>query len=290
MLKLILAEMRPQQWIKNFFVFAALIFAKKLFYPEKVAAAIAGFIIFCLISSSVYVINDIYDADEDNVHPVKKNRPVASGKLKLSTAVMTAIVLILISLLWSFLESPWFSLIILAYFLLNLAYSMLLKHKVVIDIIIVALCFVLRVIGGAVIIDVSTSNWLILCTLFISLFIGFSKRRNEIIILEDDANRHRKVLEEYSPAFLDQMISVVSALTIMSYALYTVSPETVTKFGTGNLIYTVPFVIYGIFRYFYLVYKKELGGSPTRIMYTDRPLIAAVFIWMITCSIIIYIK
>jgi 4-hydroxybenzoate polyprenyltransferase len=203
---------------------------------------------------------------------------------------MTAIVLILISLLWSFLESPWFSLIILAYFLLNLAYSMLLKHKVVIDIIIVALCFVLRVIGGAVIIDVSTSNWLILCTLFISLFIGFSKRRNEIIILEDDANRHRKVLEEYSPAFLDQMISVVSALTIMSYALYTVSPETVTKFGTGNLIYTVPFVIYGIFRYFYLVYKKELGGSPTRIMYTDRPLIAAVFIWMITCSIIIYIK
>ena len=289
MVKLLLTAMRPHQWIKNLFVFAALIFAKKMVFPGKAIIVTIGFLMFCFISSSVYIINDIMDVEEDKRHPVKRNRPIASGKLSKSTAIYAAVVLVLVSLPVAFYLDFNFGIIIALYFLLNLAYSLFLKYKVVIDVIVIALGFVLRVLGGAAVIGVNTSTWLILCTLFASLFFGFCKRRHELAIMEGAGNDYRKVLEEYSPAFLDQMISVVSALTIMSYALYTVSSETVIKFGTSNLIYTVPFVIYGIFRYFYLVYKKELGGNPTRIILKDKSILAVVFLWLITCCYIIYL-
>ncbi len=289
MVKLLFTAMRPHQWIKNLFVFAALIFAKKMIYPGKVIIVTIGFIMFCFVSSSIYMINDILDFNEDKKHPVKRNRPIASGKLSKSAAIVAAVFLALVSFSGAFYLNYYFGIILSLYFLMNIAYSLSLKHKVVIDVIVIALGFVLRVLGGAAVIEVSTSTWLILCTLFASLFFGFCKRRHELVFMESSATGHRKVLEEYSPAFLDQMISVVSALTIMSYALYTVSSETIAKFGTGNLIYTVPFVIYGIFRYFYLVYKKELGGNPTRIILKDKSIITVVFFWMVTCCYIIYL-
>ena len=281
--------MRPEQWIKNFFVFTALLFSKNLHNPLKGIEAIIGFTIFCMITGCAYMINDLVDLEKDKLHPVKSRRPLASGKLKKDTAVKIVVLVCLTSLFFAFYMNVLFGIIVLAYFLLNIGYSIYLKNIVIIDVVSIAAGFVLRVLGGAVIISVVASQWLILCTILLSLFLGFSKRRHELILLEDSATSHRKVLEHYSPYFLDQMIAVVTASTLICYALYTMSKDTVEKLGTSKLIYTIPFVLYGIFRYLYLVHQKEKGGSPTEIMFTDKPMIINICLWVISSVVFIYI-
>ena len=288
-LKYVLLSMRPDQWIKNFLVFAALLFSKNLLSLSKNIEAIIGFTIFCMITGCAYMINDLVDLEKDKLHSVKSRRPLASGKLKKDTAIKIVVLVCLASLFSAFYMNILFGIIILAYFLLNIGYSIYLKNIVIIDVVSIAAGFVLRVLGGAVIISVVASQWLILCTILLSLFLGFSKRRHELVLLEDSATSHRKVLEHYSPYLLDQMIAVVTASTLICYALYTMSRDTVEKLGTSKLIYTIPFVLYGIFRYLYLVHQKEEGGSPTEIMFTDKPMIINICLWVISSVVFIYI-
>lgn len=288
-LKYILMSMRPEQWIKNFFVFTALLFSKNLLNPPKDIQAIIGFSLFCMITGCTYLINDLIDLEKDKLHPVKSRRPLAAGKLRISTAVITILFTSFTGLFFAFYLNIFFGIIILAYFLLNVGYSMYLKNIVIIDVVSIAAGFVLRVLGGAVIISVAASQWLILCTILLSLFLGFSKRRHELVLLEGKASGHRSVLEHYSPYFLDQMIAVVTASTLICYALYAMSRETIEKLGTSKLIYTIPFVLYGIFRYLYLVHQKEEGGSPTEIMFTDKPMIINIGLWVISSVVFIYI-
>ena len=288
-LKYVLLSMRPEQWIKNFFVFTALLFSKNLLNPSKGIEAIIGFTIFCMITGCAYMINDLVDLEKDKLHPVKSRRPLASGKLKKDTAVKIIVLVCLASLFFAFYINVFFGVVVLAYFLLNVGYSIYLTNIVIIDVLSIAAGFVLRVLGGAAIISVVASQWLILCTILLSLFLGFSKRRHELILLEGSATSHRKVLEHYSPYFLDQMIAVVTASTLICYALYTMSKDTVEKLGTSKLIYTIPFVLYGIFRYLYLVHQKEEGASPTEIMFADKPMIIDICLWVISSVVFIYI-
>lgn len=289
-LKYVLLSMRPEQWIKNLFVFTALLFSKNLLNLSKDIEAITGFIIFCMITGGTYLINDLADLEKDKLHPVKSQRPIASGNLRKTTAIKMAILVCCLSLFLAFHMSFFFGIIGLAYFLLNIGYSLYLKSIVIIDVITIAAGFVLRVLGGAAVISVTASQWLVLCTILLALFLGFSKRRHELILLEDDAAGHRRVLEHYSTYFLDQMISVVTASTVICYALYAMSRDTVEKLGTSKLIYTIPFVLYGIFRYLYLVHQKEKGGSPTEVMLTDKPIIINVSLWVVTVIVFIHIK
>jgi len=281
--------MRPEQWIKNFFVFTALLFSKNLLNLSKDIDALVGFIIFCMITGYAYMINDLVDLEKDKLHPTKSQRPIASGRLNKTTAIKITTIICLVSLSFAFYIKSFFGIIVLTYFLLNIGYSIYLKNIVIIDVVTIASGFVLRVLGGAVIISVTSSQWLILCTILLSLFLGFSKRRHELILLEDNATGHRKVLEHYSPYFLDQMISVVTASTLICYALYTMSKDTIEKLGTSKLIYTIPFVLYGIFRYLYLVHQKEKGGSPTEVVFTDKPMIINISLWVIASVMFIYI-
>jgi len=283
-----IASMRLQQWIKNLFLFAALVFSGNLFVLHDVVLVVEGFFLFSLASSAVYLFNDISDLENDKLHPVKSLRPLPSGKLRVGPALAGSILLAATGLLGGYLIRPQFSLVLILYLLINLLYSLKLKEIVILDVMTISAGFVLRVVAGAVLINVPTSEWLIICTLLLSLFLGFSKRRNELTVLEEQADFHRSVLAQYSPYFLDQMIGIVTASTVMSYALYTISEETVRKFGTNRLFYTVPFVLYGIFRYLYLVHKKEAGGNPARLALTDVPLLINISLWILTATIIIY--
>jgi len=280
--------MRPLQWIKNLFLFAALVFSGHLFIAHDVLRIFLGFFCFSLAASGVYLVNDITDLERDRLHPVKSSRPLPSGALSISAAITASVILTLAALAGAFLLERNFGLILLTYVLINVVYSIRLKNVVILDVMTIAAGFVLRVVGGAAIIEVPTSEWLIICTVLLSLFLGFSKRRHELTMLETDADDHRSVLQHYSPYFLDQMIGIVTASTVMSYVLYTISEDTVHKFGTKNLIFTVPFVLYGIFRYLYLVHKKEEGGDPTRLAISDRPLLANMILWICAASVIIY--
>ncbi len=280
--------MRIQHWIKNLFLFAALIFSARLFEVQDVIITLKGFFLFSFAASGIYIFNDIADVERDKLHPVKSRRPLPSGKLSVSVAWVCAIFLIPGSIIAAFYQNLGFGITLLLYAVLNVAYSLKLKDIVILDVMTISTGFVLRVVGGALLISVGASEWLIICTILLSLFLGFSKRRHEITILESEANPHRAVLEHYSPYFLDQMIGIVTASTVMSYALYTISEETVKKFGTSHLIYTVPFVLYGIFRYLYLVHKKIEGGNPTKVAVTDRPLLINIILWIVSVSLIIY--
>jgi 4-hydroxybenzoate polyprenyltransferase len=280
--------MRPLQWIKNLFLFAALIFAIHLRNIDDVVKVFGGFILFSLCTSAVYLFNDITDLEKDKLHPLKSKRPLPAGKLSVGTAQAVSLLLASAGLLGGYFLNREFAVILLVYIIINVLYSLKLKDVVILDVMTIAAGFVLRVIGGAVLINVQSSEWLIICTLLLSLFLGFSKRRHELLILESQANTHRSVLQHYSPYFLDQMIGIVTASTVMSYTLYTISPETIQKFGSNHLIYTVPFVLYGIFRYLYLMHKKEEGGNPTKIALTDRPLLINIVVWIIIVTVIIY--
>lgn len=281
--------MRPKQWIKNSFVFAALVFSKELFEFDCFLITLWAFLLFCLLSGSVYVINDIFDIKKDRLHPSKSKRPIASGAISIREAAFWGVTLALFSLFMSFYISLPFGIVASIYFLINLLYSIYLKKVVIIDVMSIAFCFLLRAVAGAVVIEVGISTWLILCTILIALFLGFCKRRQELLIYKEASSTHREILSEYSKGFIDQMIGVVTASTVIAYSLYTMSPEVMEKLGTHYLNITIPFVLYGIFRYLYLIYKKEGVDSPTRIILDDKPLLLNILLWGIAVIIILYI-
>jgi 4-hydroxybenzoate polyprenyltransferase len=284
----LLRSLRPSQWTKNLIVFAALIFGQRLLDPDAVLTSFAAFAIFCALSGVVYLINDVADRHADRQHPTKRHRPIASGAVPVSLAIGTAAGLAFASLTAAFLLRMEFGLIAAAYVLLLAMYSGPLKHMVIIDVLTIAIGFVLRAAGGAVAIGVEIGHWLLIVTVLLALFLALSKRRHELVLLADGATSHRRILQEYSPYLLDQMISVVTASTLVAYAFYTVSPEVIQKFGTDKLGLTLPFPLYGIFRYLYLVHQKEGGGSPSDLLLNDRPLLACVALWGLAVVLIIY--
>ena len=283
----VLVSLRPRQWVKNLFVFGGLIFAQRLFTPS-VWPALGAFAIFCGLSGAMYLLNDVADREKDRLHPDKRLRPVAAGRLRPGAAVATAAVLIPLGLGLGAWLSPRFALAGLAYVVLLGAYSAWLKHIVIVDVLVVAIGFVLRAVAGALAIDVAISGWLLICTILLALFLALGKRRHEVLALEGNAARHRPILAEYSAGLLDQMIAVVTASTVTAYALYTMSPETVAKFHTQLLPATLPFVLYGIFRYLYLLYHRRLGGNPSEIVLRDRALLINTCLWLLMIVVIIY--
>ena len=287
MIKGIVLSMRPAHWVKNLIVFAALIFAEAYMLPGKIYLAVLAFFAFGFGTSGVYLINDIFDRENDRNHPVKSKRPIASGTLPVSAAAAAAVVLLAVSIIIGIYINMPTVLALIVYIALNLAYSTILKQLVIIDVMSIAAGFVLRAVAGGFAIEVPISAWLLVCTTLLALFLGFGKRRHELTLLTDNAAGHRKSLEHYSTPFLDQMISVVTASTVVAYAFYTLSPEVVNKFGTQWLSLTIPFVLYGIFRYLYLIFHKEMGGSPTRLLLTDPPLLLCVLLWLMSVLVVI---
>lgn len=293
-LKQILLSMRPRQWVKNFMVFPALIFSVQVFELHSLFLSLWAFLVFCLLSGSVYLFNDLADVESDRRHPVKCKRPIPSGALPIEVARRASRVLLIAALLGAAAIIPVsglrFLLVCLAYLVLQVFYSTKLKHVVILDVMCIALGFDLRVLAGGVALNVPVSFWLITCTSLLALFLGFGKRRHELTLLADEATSHRRILQEYSVNFLDQMISVVTASTVLAYSLYTLSEETVAAFG-GRAEYlplTIPFVLYGIFRYLYLVHQKDSGGSPTRTLLTDPPILVNIGLWLAAVVIILY--
>jgi 4-hydroxybenzoate polyprenyltransferase len=280
---------RVPQWIKNFFVFVPLLFSQHLFDVDYFSTTLFAFVVFCLASSLIYVINDIIDTEADKAHPTKKNRPLPSGLISKRSALIVAIVLtaVIVILLPQFNKE--FLYFVTAFVLLNVLYSFWFKHIVILDVFSIAAGFSIRVLAGAVVISVPISSWLILTTMFISLFLGVMKRHSELILVAENENApSRKVLSQYSLNFADQMATVAAAGVIICYALYTVSERTVSAFGTENLIYTTPFVVYGIFRFMYLEYISNKGDNTTKIVFSDLQLILTVLIYAITTVSIIY--
>lgn len=285
----LLESMRPQQWVKNLLLLAPLLFAKSLGDPTRILQALLAFIIFCALSSGVYLLNDVLDLERDRKHPLKSKRPIASGRLNVSTAVGILVVLLSGALAAGFALSRSFGAVGLAYVLLNLGYSFWLKEMVILDVMLIAFGFVLRALAGALAIQVDISPWLILCTIMLSLFLAFCKRRRELELLAEGAQDHRPALREYSVAFLDQMISITTASTVVCYSFYTISPEVEQKLGTRHLFVTIPFVLYGIFRYLYLVHQRGQGGNPASSLLTDRPLLVCVALWALVVAAILYL-
>lgn len=284
----LLRSLRPGQWTKNLVIFAGLLFGRRLTDPAAVAVVVAAFVVFCALSGVVYLINDVVDRESDRRHPVKARRPIASGALSPRTAVVAAAVLGIGALAAAFRLGTAFGVVAVAYVALQGLYSGPLKHIVIIDVLAIAVGFVLRAVAGAVVIPVPFSQWLLVCTILLALFLGLAKRRHEIVLLADGAIEHRPILGEYTPYLLDQMIGVVTASTLVAYVFYTISPETQQKFGTSWLGLTIPFPLYGIFRYLYLVHQREGGGSPSDMLLNDRPLLACVALWALAVVLIIY--
>jgi 4-hydroxybenzoate polyprenyltransferase len=284
----LILSLRPGQWTKNLLVLAPLLFAVRLFDLQSVARAAAGFAIFCALSSVVYLVNDVMDREGDRQHPIKRTRPIASGELTVSVALITAVVIAAGALTGAFFLGWRFGAVSAFYLVLQTLYSTSLKHIVIIDALTLAIGFVLRAIAGAVVIDVVISHWLFVCTILLALFIALAKRRHELVLLADGAASHRPILDEYSAYLLDQMIAVVTASTLIAYIFYTISPETEQKFGTSWLGLTIPFPLYGIFRYLYLVHRREGGGSPSDLLLNDRPLLACVTLWVVAVVLIVY--
>ena len=284
----LLSSLRPEQWTKNLVVFAALVFSRRLLDPAAVALALAAFLIFCGLSGAVYLVNDVSDREADRQHPVKARRPIAAGTLSSGTALAWAIALIGLGVGTAFWLSSPFGWTAFAYVALQAAYSRWLKHIVILDVMAIAAGFVLRAVAGGVVISVPISEWLLVCTILLALFLGLSKRRHELTLLAGEAHGHRRILEEYDPYLLDQMIAVVAASTLVAYIIYCLSSETAERFGTEWLVLTVPFPIYGIFRYLYIVHRKDGGGNPSEVLLTDRPLLACVGLWSLAVVAIIY--
>lgn len=290
MVKDIIISMRPQQWLKNLFVFAALVFSRQFTDPAKIGLSLLAFIVFCLLSGAVYLINDIIDAEEDRAHHKKRNRPLAAGRLSIRKAVGAGVILVVLALVIAFAGvNPDLGWIALLYFLVMVAYSLLLKRVVILDVLVVAFGFVLRAMAGGIAIGVPISAWLYICTFLLALFLALCKRRHELVLLESEAVRHRKILAEYSPYLLDQMIAVVTSSTVMAYALYTLHQRTIEEVS-DKLYYSLPFVIYGILRYLYLVHRKAKGGEPGKALVSDPPLLIGVLLWMLSIFIILQLK
>lgn len=283
----LLRLMRPHQWVKNTFVLTGLLFGHKWHDPALLSKAIIAFIAFCLISSTVYILNDIVDIEQDKNHPGKRLRPLPSGKLKISTAASFAVVLGLTAFALAFTASTTVVAILAIYLVMNIAYSLKLKHVVILDVFIIATGFMLRILAGTLGLGIPPSQWLLLCGLMVTLFLGFSKRRAEIITLSEDKSTHRKVLEEYSPVLLDKMIGITASGLIMSYSLYTMNPDTIRIQGTANLVYTVPFVIYGVFRYIYLLHQQNRGSDTAKDLARDPHMLIVLLGYLITTIVLI---
>jgi 4-hydroxybenzoate polyprenyltransferase len=284
----LLVSLRPEQWTKNLVVFAALLFGQQLLDARAVGLATAAFLVFCALSGAVYLVNDVVDREADRRHPIKARRPIASGAMSPRQGLLSALVLGAAGLAAGAWVGAGFFGAAAAYLTLLLLYSGPLKRMVILDVLAIAIGFVLRAVAGALAIDVPISHWLLVCTILLALFLALAKRRQELVMLADGATHHRRILGEYSSYLLDQMIAIVAAATIMGYALYTVSPETVAKFGTDHLLLTLPFPIYGLFRYLYLVHRKQGGGSPAEMLLKDRPLLTCVLLWALAVAVIIY--
>jgi 4-hydroxybenzoate polyprenyltransferase len=289
MLTALLKTMRPRQWTKNIFIFAALVFDKQLLNAEAFLRTLAGFGLFCLVSSSVYIFNDLADVEADRQHPEKKNRPIAAGKLPVRVAWIAGVGLVILTLGLAFLLTPGFEAVLVIYFLINMAYSKWLKHIPIIDVLIIAAGFVLRVHAGVTLIQVERfSPWLYVVMTLLSLFLGFGKRRAELALLAHGAGSHRKVLDGYTLPLLDQYIMIVSGTTIVAYSLYTFSAPNVPE--NHSMMLTIPFVVYTIFRYLYLIEVKHAGGAPEEVLLSDRPFQIAMILWAVAVLAIFYLS
>ncbi|MBI2885468.1 MAG: decaprenyl-phosphate phosphoribosyltransferase [Candidatus Omnitrophica bacterium] len=283
------AALRPAQWVKNLFVLTPLFFSQGLRDPGSVWRAAAATGLFCLMSSSIYLLNDLRDRETDRRHPHKRLRPLASGALSGWEAQLALAGLLAVSMAAAWTFSPALATVLAVYWVLNLAYSIRLKHVVILDVFTIAAGYLLRVVGGAVVIGVAMSSWLLICTTLLALFIGLCKRRHEQVFLEGGAEGHRQVLAEYPLAFLDMMIGALTAAALVSYTLYAASEEMARKAGSSSgMLLTVPFVLYGFFRYLYLVYRKEEGGDPTQSVLTDRPMLVNLVLWAAAAAAVLY--
>lgn len=281
--------MRVYQWSKNLLVLAALVFARQVYDPYQELRSLGALIAFCLAASATYLFNDIMDIEQDRAHPEKRHRPLASGALSVSTAWMASVILLVASIVVAYAVRPTFLLAVLFYLALTVSYSLVLKHLIIIDVMAVAIGFVTRALAGAIALDVHFSNWLVVCTLFLAMFLGLSKRRHEIILLEDDAQAHRSVLYHYSVHYLDQLILIMAGGALITYTIYTCSPEVVKRLETDKLYLTIPFVVYGLFRYLFLVHHRTEGGDPSAALFKDPALGINVLLWATTCTLIIYL-
>jgi len=280
--------LRPTQWAKNTVVFAALIFSKHLFVWDDTVRVLAAFVCFCAVASGAYVMNDLRDCERDRQHPLKSRRPLPSGRVPRGLAAVLAMALMGVGLASAAMLGGGFAVLLLGYLLLQVVYTFAFKEMVILDVMSIATGFVIRAAAGGVVIGVPVSPWLIICTFLLALFLGFAKRRHELVLLEGRAEDHRAALREYSPYFLDQMMSVVTASVVVAYASYVASPEVQQKLGTDKLYLTIPFVLFGIFRYLYLVHQKEEGGNPTQLLLSDQPLLAGVVLWIVTAALVLY--
>ena len=282
-------SLRPKQWMKNLLLFAALLFSQNFFDPKMVALTVLAFLCFCAMSSGVYLMNDIQDLESDRLHPIKRLRPIAAGELAERTAFWASVALMGGGLGASFVLNFTFGASAAIYLAVQLSYTWRLKAVVILDVFCIAAGFVIRAVAGGLVISVPISSWLIVCAIMLSLFLALSKRRHEIVVLESEASSHRGSLRDYSPVLLDQMIAVVTASTLMSYTLYTLSDVTTAKFGNDNLKYTIPFVLYGILRYLYLVHQREGGGQPEKLLLTDKPLLINIALYVATVVLVLYL-
>ncbi|RKX26347.1 MAG: decaprenyl-phosphate phosphoribosyltransferase [Candidatus Zixiibacteriota bacterium] len=280
---------RPAQWLKNGVVLAALVFAGEANDPDKLQSALLAVLVFCLLSSAVYTFNDLVDREKDRLHPLKKNRPLASGSVSIPAAVVMILLLLVLGIAGAWFINWWFAIAAGAFLVLNAFYSLLLKDVVIVDAMSIALGFVIRAYAGALAIGVPASKWMLINTLLLALFLAFGKRRHELLLLEEAATAHRKILDKYSPYLLDQCIGVTTASVVVMYMLYSFSTEVSDKLETENLYLTIPFVVYGIFRYLYLIHKEEKGGSPTRVLIGDMPILLTVVLWLLTVLMILYL-
>ncbi len=290
MIGTVLKALRVYQWPKNLLVFAALLFAQQLSYPHQILRSVIAFAAFCAASSSMYLFNDLIDVDNDRAHPEKRMRPLASGALSLGAAKAWIALLAVVSLAMGAWLGVGFALILLFYIVSTTLYSLELKKVVIVDVLVLAIGFVVRAMGGAIALHVTFSNWLVVCTLFAALFLGISKRRHEMRSLSDGATTHREVLGHYSVPYLDALTVIVAGATLITYTIYTCSPEVVDRLGTDKLYLTLPFVVYGLFRYLYLVHQDILVGDPSAVLLRDRPLSITLVLWGLTCLLIIYWK
>ena len=284
-----IAAMRPYQWTKNLLLFAALVFAGELGHAEKGLLSLAAFAAFCLAASATYIFNDLLDIESDREHPKKRHRPLASGALSPFAAWILLIALFGASIVIAWAIRFEFLLALLAYVVLTLAYTLKLKHVMIIDVMAIALGFVIRAVAGALALNVPFSNWLVVCTLFLATFLGLSKRRQEILLLEEGAQSHRQVLQHYTIHYLDQLILIMAGGTLITYTIYTCSPEVIQRLGTDKLYITLPFVVYGLFRYLHLIHHETGGGDPSSTLIKDKPLLATVVLWAIACAVLIYL-
>ncbi|MGQ9534498.1 MAG: decaprenyl-phosphate phosphoribosyltransferase [bacterium] len=278
---------RAEQWVKNIFIFAGLIFSREFHQPEKIGITLLGFVIFSFLCSAGYIINDIIDRKEDRHISTKINRPIASGRIKVHNALILSVILIILTFLASFRININFFYVVFAYIGLSILYSLVIKYFAILDVLVIAIGYVLRSVAGAVIINVDISSWLILCTFLLALFIILSKRKAEIRMLGSDAIKHRRVLFHYSVDLLNQMIAIAISACVVTYCIYTLSPDTISKFHTRNMVFTVPFVIYGLFRYLYLTEKKSGTDMPNRVLIRDLPMMVNFILWGITCILIL---